>query len=81
MIKNKILLEAKILALKEFFDAKYDKERNVIDLDAYKLIMKKIFKLIKNIKQSDLSFIKKIKYKRQLQKIAIILEYAIKENY
>lgn len=81
MIKNKTLLEAKILALKEFFDAKYDKERNAIDLDAYKLIMRKIFKLIKNIKQSDLSFIKKIKYKRQLQKIAIILEYAIKENY
>ena len=59
MIKNKTLLEAKILALKEFFDAKYDKKRNVIDLDAYKLIMNKIFKLIINIKHSDLSFVKK----------------------
>ena len=80
MIKNKTLLEAKILALKEFFDAKYDKKRNVINLDAYKLIMNKIFKLIINIKHSDLSFVKKIKYKRQLQKIAVTLEYAIKEN-
>lgn len=80
MIKNKILLEAKILALKEFFNAKYDKKENTVSLDAYKLMMRKIFRLINNIKHSDLSLYKKIKYKRQLQKIAIVLEYAIKED-